>query len=761
MGRNDELRSIEIYGHVAKRLSARAVKRLPSTRVRIFKGGSKPGKGAPGCGRVRHRWRLARAGQREARRAGLWSGEARADMAIHSLYADAESDSDDDALLGVVFGHSARATASLDAHAGFHAREACGDGTRAAPPDIPTSDGAPSTTTTTAARVSAWSGPAVIRAPLDSSDEDRSDDAWSSDDDRDDILGSHRGSSPRERAAAAAAEMETLGLRTPLANDPPARGGTPVSTAARAGASPRPSPSPVGADGLRAVSRARAVSHQRVAARRAAARAAADRRKEALELELHWALQAEAEEKAAVADAAAAIDRDRAARDAEEAADAAREEQRELEEMEARWRKRRADLDAVLAAGAAEEERRRLAAEAAEKAAAEAAAAKKRAAEAAAKAAEEKAKAEAEEKKKEEAAAAEKAKTEAAEAAAKAAAEAAAARGRPAGPLSSSAGKSGGAVPRVQTSAEASKAEGEFAEALREARARITDYVAAPAAKKERRQINNHITVHVQQIAATRKQIEQKAADVAQFLHSLPNDPQRTYALVSLAKRILTQCDSQVSKLNRFAFALAEVAVRVAAFDRRFGVLLVALLHESCVLAVPKYYPFVEGRYASDEEYFKLMGYVKAEEQGDAPPETPKLENTDTFCLRLRGFMLFYASYAQADHARHPHGLPAAWAWLSRLLNKVPPNRFSATALEAFLKHAGFAMHAAYGRQFGKLLDVVDREFLPSLEAKDDADARPVVSRTRTYLNERGFLNPPEGREMPVTDTSSTTRLSA
>ena len=702
------------------------------------------------------------AAQREAWRAGLWSGDARADMAIHSLYADAESDSDDDVLFGVVVGHGARATASLDAHAGFHAREACTDETRAPPPDVPTSDGAPTTTTTTAARVSAWSGPAVIRAPLDSSDEDWSDDAWSSDDDRDDILGSHRGSSPRDRtaAAAAAAEMATLGLRTPLADAPPARGGTPASTAALARASPRPSP--VGADGLRAVSRARAVSHQRVAARRAAARAAADRRKEALELELHWALQAEAEEKAAVAEAAAAIDRDRAARDAEEAADAAREEQRELEEMEARWRKRRADLDAVLAAGAAEEERRRLAAEAAEKAAAEAAAAKKRAEEAAAKAAEEKAKAEAEEKKKkEEAAAAEKANADAAEAAAKAAAEAAAARGRPAGPSSSSAGKSGGAVPRVQTSAEASKAEGEFAEALREARARITDYVAAPAAKKERRQINNHITVHVQQIAATRKQIEQKAADVAQFLHSLPNDPQRTFALVSLAKRILTQCDSQVSKLNRFAFALAEVAVRVAVFDQRFGVLLVALLHESCVLAVPKYYPFVEGRYASDEEYFKLMGYVKAEEQGDAPPDNPKLENTDNFCLRLRGFMLFYAAYVQADHARHPHGLPAAWAWLSRLLNKVPPNRFSATALEAFLKHAGFAMHAAYGRQFGKLLDVVDREFLPSLEAKDDGDARPVVSRTRTYLNERGFLKSPEGREMPVTDTSSTTRLSA
>lgn len=43
---------------------------------------------------------------------------------------------------------------------------------------------------------------------------------------------------------------------------------------------------------------------------------------------------------------------------------------------------------------------------------------------------------------------------------------------------------------------------------------------------------------------------------------------------------------------------------------------------------------------------------------------------------------------------------------------------------------------------------------------EDDEDSRPVVSRTRTYLNDRGFLKPPEGREMPVTDTSSVTRIS-
>jgi len=41
-----------------------------------------------------------------------------------------------------------------------------------------------------------------------------------------------------------------------------------------------------------------------------------------------------------------------------------------------------------------------------------------------------------------------------------------------------------------------------------------------------------------------------------------------------------------------------------------------------------------------------------------------------------------------------------------RLLNHLPANRLTATALDAFLKMAGFRMAAAYGRQFVKLLQV-------------------------------------------------------
>jgi nucleoporin GLE1 len=211
--------------------------------------------------------------------------------------------------------------------------------------------------------------------------------------------------------------------------------------------------------------------------------------------------------------------------------------------MDARWRQRDAAVRVVLAADAAEAERQRAAAEAEEKARKAAEEAKRRAEE--------------EEKKKAEAAA--KAKSDAEKAAAATAAEekrrreeekkaaeaAATAPGAPPRP---------GVVPRVQTSAEASAREGEFAAELARARTSVAEYSTSASTKRERRALNAQITVHVQQIAATKTQIEKKAIDVATMLSNVRQEPQRTFALVSLAKRILTQCDSQVRSIHWFPY---------------------------------------------------------------------------------------------------------------------------------------------------------------------------------------------------------------
>lgn len=51
-----------------------------------------------------------------------------------------------------------------------------------------------------------------------------------------------------------------------------------------------------------------------------------------------------------------------------------------------------------------------------------------------------------------------------------------------------------------------------------------------------------------------------------------------------------------------------------------------------------------------------------------------------------------------------------------RLLNELPANRTTATALAVFLKIAGYQMWGRYKGQFIKMLQVVMDEFLPALQ---------------------------------------------
>lgn len=52
---------------------------------------------------------------------------------------------------------------------------------------------------------------------------------------------------------------------------------------------------------------------------------------------------------------------------------------------------------------------------------------------------------------------------------------------------------------------------------------------------------------------------------------------------------------------------------------------------------------------------------------------------------------------------------------LCRLLNELPATRLTATALEAFLKVAGYRLYAAFRSQFVRLLHFVDQVFLVDL----------------------------------------------
>jgi nucleoporin GLE1 len=310
-------------------------------------------------------------------------------------------------------------------------------------------------------------------------------------------------------------------------------------------------------------------------------------------------------------------------------------------------------------------------------------------------------------------------------------------------------------VPTVYVTAEALEAEKRSLQVLHGARERVAEYSASPEAKRERRTIIQRLTIHVQQVACTKDQVVKKANDIIrEFLTPATPEHIRTYAMITLSKKILAQCDVQVAKLNRYAFALAEVLARCAAHIPELSEIFVALLRDACPLAVPKYYPFLKSKYADEKEYFKICGYAPSEDDPNA------FESSDSYANRISGYMLLYGAYVQVSRVivqNHPHGIDQAWAWFARLLNKCPPNRQTAVALESFLKHAGYEFVKTYRSQGVKLLLVIAQQWIPKLENARDPDAVPVISRLRTYLNERKFEILAEGANMPQTDTSSTT----
>jgi nucleoporin GLE1 len=350
----------------------------------------------------------------------------------------------------------------------------------------------------------------------------------------------------------------------------------------------------------------------------------------------------------------------------------------------------------------------------------------------------------------------------------KAAADAAAARQAAAAavpaPAAGHANGSGRTMPRATASAIA--AEKELAAVLGAARGLAAPFVSDAGRKPARRQVEKQIVVAVQQISATREQVTRKATELATLLHAMAPGPELAHAMLWLVDKLLAQVETQVTRLPGFAFALADTATQTAqgiqrASDQHCQLLplLLARMHETSVLCVPKVYVYIAGAWASEEAYFRALGYATTTSDNGST----SLETTDAFLSRTTSMCRFMGALMQSDAAPadgplgNLAGLPGAWAYLARLLNGSPPGRDTGTALEAFLSMAGWRLHSAYGRQFLKVLGAVHTHYLPKLDAQPDAETRPVAVRLRVCVEGGAHLRPPEGRNMPLTDKSSTT----
>jgi nucleoporin GLE1 len=230
---------------------------------------------------------------------------------------------------------------------------------------------------------------------------------------------------------------------------------------------------------------------------------------------------------------------------------------------------------------------------------------------------------------------------------------------------------------------------------------------------------------------------------------------QQKFALVTLASKIVSQCEAQITLLPSFAFPLAEVSVSIIRAFPDFWKLLHGMLQMECPFVVPVV--FQPGQRASkDSRYYKSMGFrIEITDQSPA-----KVENEEDYVNRLQGYMRLYAAILQADSTPDltADSLGRAWTFLSHFLNFIPASRYSATALDAFLSTAGYRMYACFNRQFEKLLCYIEDFFLKDLKDTLDVDSSAVAARLERYIQLREYQREPKGRTMPLRDSSSFNR---
>ncbi|KAL5826907.1 hypothetical protein ACOSQ3_018746 [Xanthoceras sorbifolium] len=69
---------------------------------------------------------------------------------------------------------------------------------------------------------------------------------------------------------------------------------------------------------------------------------------------------------------------------------------------------------------------------------------------------------------------------------------------------------------------------------------------------------------------------------------------------------------------------------------------------------------------------------------------------------------------------------------------------------------AGYALYRKYKSQFGKMLKIITDNFLNALRSREVQELKPVIAEIQCYIEDRKFLEEPEGRTLQAALLSST-----
>lgn len=248
----------------------------------------------------------------------------------------------------------------------------------------------------------------------------------------------------------------------------------------------------------------------------------------------------------------------------------------------------------------------------------------------------------------------------------------------------------------------------------------------------------------VRQISGSLENVKAKATALINIINN-PECP-RSISILLFAKKVVSLCNNPTGSVDTIAFACGHVILLLTSQVPIVMDFVLAEFHKACMYTVPKHLQPSQPT-LNTKDFLKMIGYH--EEDG-------KLESSESYLNRVRSSMKLYAALIQTEieGIRNPHGLKEGWAWLARFLNALPANRSTAVALETFLKMAGFALYRRYGRQFRKILNAIQRRFLPALKERDP-DAGEIIPILEKYCDLEMYEKEPEGRRLHETFLSN------
>uniref|UniRef100_A0A2S2PJA4 mRNA export factor GLE1 n=1 Tax=Schizaphis graminum TaxID=13262 RepID=A0A2S2PJA4_SCHGA len=206
----------------------------------------------------------------------------------------------------------------------------------------------------------------------------------------------------------------------------------------------------------------------------------------------------------------------------------------------------------------------------------------------------------------------------------------------------------------------------------------------------------------------------------------------------TLAKKIINIGEQVVSVKTETGFEVASIVTELWKIHPDFGILLYARFKQKCPCLIP--YNAVKTNEETDEEFYKSLCYNYT---------NGVVEKQDKYVKRMTGIVrLFAAIIVTESKSGKALGIGQAWMLIAATVNLVPQLDVTAILLHEILIITGYELKQAYGKQFIKMLEYINTNYMKKIEEVTPIGCGGPVQRLKTFISkviQVGYIEKPKG----------------